>query len=145
MGMGQRRIEPTDDEAARTAALWGPDPVHPTTAAYRRMAEVLEADLLNPESKYTNPGSTLRAAKKLRPDPCLERASWVAGCSAALPRRDSNLTIGSGGLYRGRSAAPRARGPPSRGSRHSSLTLWKKLSGGNQHGSRYKRGRGGSL
>jgi lysophospholipase L1-like esterase len=44
-GMGLRRQDITDEEAVRTAALWGLDPVHPTTAAYRMMAEAIEADL----------------------------------------------------------------------------------------------------
>jgi hypothetical protein len=34
VGVGQRRTEPTDKEAALSAALWGNDPIHPTTAAY---------------------------------------------------------------------------------------------------------------
>jgi lysophospholipase L1-like esterase len=49
MGMGQRRIEPSDDEASRKAALWGPDPVHPTAAAHRVMADAIDTDLQNPE------------------------------------------------------------------------------------------------
>jgi hypothetical protein len=35
VGVGQRLQEPTDEEAAKAAALWGRDPVHPTGAAYR--------------------------------------------------------------------------------------------------------------
>jgi hypothetical protein len=34
VGVGQRLQEPTDEEAAKAAALWGRDPVHPTGAAY---------------------------------------------------------------------------------------------------------------
>jgi hypothetical protein len=95
MGMGQRRIESSDDEASRTATLWGPDPVHPTAAAYRVMADAIETDLQNPDSKYTNPATSQRVIKKSRPDPSLDRASWLAGCSAALSRRDSTPS-GSG-------------------------------------------------
>jgi hypothetical protein len=35
VGVGQRSQVPSDEEAARTAALWGADPVHPSAAAYR--------------------------------------------------------------------------------------------------------------
>jgi hypothetical protein len=44
-GMGLRRHEISDEEASRTAALWGPDPVHPTQATYRLIAEAIETDL----------------------------------------------------------------------------------------------------
>ncbi len=83
MGMGQRRTELSDDEASRTAALWVPDPVHPTAAAYRVMADAIEIDLLNPDAKYTNPVNIQRDYKKARQDPSMERASWVSGCSRA--------------------------------------------------------------
>jgi hypothetical protein len=33
IGVGQRKLKPSDKEAAKTAALWGPDPVHPASAA----------------------------------------------------------------------------------------------------------------
>ncbi len=41
IGVGQRRQEPSDEEAAKAAALWGSDPVHPTSAAYRVIEESL--------------------------------------------------------------------------------------------------------
>jgi hypothetical protein len=145
MGMGQRRIEPSDDEAARTAALWGPDPVHPSAVAYRVMADAIEADLLNPDSKYTNPSSSQRVVKKSRPDPSLDRASWVAGCSAALPRRDSIPFRGARGPQRWRGYPARAHAAlphayPGRDSRRSGSAYRGKLSGGGQHGVRFKRG-----
>ncbi len=34
IGVGQHRQEPSDEEAAKAAALWGSDPVHPTGASY---------------------------------------------------------------------------------------------------------------
>jgi hypothetical protein len=88
VGVGQRLQEPTDEEAAKAAALWGRDPVHPTGAAYRCMAELLEQDICNPESKYTNPRLKSSINKKPRLDLSLERAEWVTGCSAATTRRD---------------------------------------------------------
>jgi hypothetical protein len=72
IGMGQRRIEPSDDEAAKTAALWGPDPVHLTVAAYRVMTDTLESDMQNSDLRYTNPGNTRHAPKKARYDPSKE-------------------------------------------------------------------------
>jgi hypothetical protein len=73
VGVGQRRQEPTDEEAAKTAALWGPDPVHPTGAAYRMMADSLESDIGNTESRYTNPGKPDPMSKKTRYNPSLDR------------------------------------------------------------------------
>ncbi len=134
-GMGLRRQDISDEEATRTAALWGPDPVHPTSAAYRMIAEAIEADLQDPEARYTNPPKeTQPSSKKARHDPSRERAGWVDGCSAALPRRDSvpvPVQRGRGalashsttglpprGYYRGRgSARGFQRGYPRSGSR----------------------------
>jgi hypothetical protein len=149
MGMGQRRIEPSDDEASRTVALWGPDPVHPTTAAYRVMADAIETDLQNPDSKYTNPASSQRDFKKARQDPSLERASWVSGCSAALSRRDSTPSGSGRGFQRGRNNPsrafahphlPRPGGDARRGSGYRG-----KQSGGGQHGGCFRGGRGRSF
>ncbi len=50
-GMGLRRQEISDEEASRTAALWGPDPVHPTQAAYRLIAEAIEVDVQDPDAR----------------------------------------------------------------------------------------------
>jgi hypothetical protein len=80
VGVGQRREEPSDEEAAKTAAMWGPDPVHPTGAAYRVIAESLETDAANPDARYTNPGRTDIQHKKPRYDPSLHREGWVSGC-----------------------------------------------------------------
>jgi hypothetical protein len=149
MGMGQRRIEISDDEAARTAALWGPDPVHPTSAAYRIMADAIESDLSNPDSKYTNPASTQWDAKKMRADFSMERASWVAGCSAALSRRDSAPTSSRSVSQRGRNTPSRAFAHPlfSRpgGDTRRGSGFRGKRSGGAQYGGRYRGGRGSSF
>jgi lysophospholipase L1-like esterase len=104
IGVGQRRQEPTDEEAAKAAALWGSDPVHPTSAAYRQIAESLEEDLKDEDARYTNPTRAAQLKKKPRYDPSLDREGWVSGCSAALARRDNN-----------NSAAMRGRQPTGRG------------------------------
>jgi hypothetical protein len=154
MGMGQRRIELSDDEASRTAALWGPDPVHPTAAANRVMADAIENDLQNPDAKYTNPANSQREFKKARQDPSLERASWVSGCSAALARRDSTPSVSVRGFLRGRNNPsgvfahphlPRRDGDSRRGSGFRGSGYWGKRSGGGQHGSRTRGGRGKSF
>jgi hypothetical protein len=129
VGVGQRREEPSDEEAAKTAALWGPDPVHPTGAAYRVIAEALDTDAANPDARYTNPGKTAPQSKKPRYDPSLHREGWVSGCSAALQRRDSGppkqSARGSGGppttrgyqaRYMGRSFGGHTSGGSTRGS-----------------------------
>ncbi len=129
VGVGQRREEPSDEELAKTAALWGPDPVHPNGAAYRVVAEALENDTANPDARYINPGRTDIQHKKPRYDPSLHREGWVSGCSAALQRRDcgppKHPARGSGGpsstrgyqaRYRGRSYGGRSSGGTPRGS-----------------------------
>jgi hypothetical protein len=89
IGVGQRKMEPSDEEAAKTAALWGPNPVHPSSAAYRMMADCIENDINNPEARYTNPAKLTQGMKRPHHDPSQDRTSWVSGCSAALARRDS--------------------------------------------------------
>ncbi len=128
VGVGQRKQEPTDEEAAKTAAVWGPDPVHPTGAAYRLIADAVESDIENPDSRYTNPGKAMPLIKKPRYDPSLHRDGWVAGCSAALQRRDSGpnkpavrgsgwppTTRGRQGRYRGLPFGGRSTGGSTRG------------------------------
>jgi hypothetical protein len=88
IGVGQRRAVPSDEEAAASAALWGTDPVHPTGAAYRMMADLIEKDLSNEEARYTNPPKGAGVGKRLCPDLSNERAEWIKGCSAATARRD---------------------------------------------------------
>jgi hypothetical protein len=70
--------------------------------AYRKMAHDLEADLLTPEARYTNPvrSRDKAKAKRLKTDDSLNRASWVNGCPAALPRRDSANRKPRGSIYR---------------------------------------------
>jgi hypothetical protein len=94
VGVGQRRTEPSDEEAALSAALWGSDPVHPTAAAYRQMGELIEADLANLEARYTNPTQKHPVDKRPRTDLSLQRADWVAGCSAAASRRENQRSMG---------------------------------------------------
>jgi hypothetical protein len=110
VGVGQRRIEPSDEEAALSAALRGNDPVHPTTAAYRQMAKQIESDLANTEARYTNPVQKHSAEKRQRTDLSTQRADWVSGCSAAANRRDNLssrgqqqrvLTRGGHAVFRG--------------------------------------------
>jgi hypothetical protein len=125
VGVGQRSQVPSDEEAARTAAMWGSNPVHPSAAAYRCMAENLEKDVLNNEARYTNPGKQ-QTHKKPRFDLSLGRADWVVGCSAAASRRDmmpgTSTTAAAGPSARaGRACFSRAghRGQSLRGSTRS--------------------------
>jgi hypothetical protein len=113
IGVGQRRQEPTDEEASKAAALWGSDPVHPTSAAYRLIAECLEEDLKDDDARYTNPTRAVQIKKKPRYDPSLDREGWVSGCSAALTRRDNSKSTAP----RGRTAAGSGWTPSYRGQR----------------------------
>ncbi len=93
IGVGQRKQVPSDEEAAKAAALWGNNPVHPTAAAYRCMADCLISDIQNEEAKYTNPSRPIRALKRPKVDLSQERDNWVTGCSAAAPRRDIDVQL----------------------------------------------------
>jgi hypothetical protein len=112
IGVGRRRQESSDDEAAKAAALWGPDPVHPTSAAYRAMADAIVADLNESGARYTSPAKTQQVFKKPRYDASMDRAGWVSGCPAALPRRDSTVRTTTRGH-----AAVRGGWTPPRGQR----------------------------
>jgi hypothetical protein len=133
IGVGHRKEDPSDEEAAASAALWGTDPVHPTGAAYRVIADNIEKDLANADAKYTNPPKAQQGQKRLLPDLSQTRDSWIGGCSAASTRRESLAPAnkrGRGygfrpsGAYRGRAYTPSAftakgdfaRGGPPRGS-----------------------------
>jgi hypothetical protein len=140
IGVGQRRQEPSEDEAAKAAALWGPDPVHPTSAAYRVMADSIVADLNESGAQYTNPVKTQQSFKKPRYDASMDRAGWVSGCPAALPRLDSTKrkpTGGNAAVRGGWSPSPRGlrahhRGGSSGGPHHGSARGfgYRKFTGG---------------
>ncbi len=140
IGVGQRRQEPSEDEAAKAAALWGPDPVHPTSAAYRVMADSIVADLNESGAQYTNPVKTQQSFKKPRYDASMDRAGWVSGCPATLPRLDSTKrkpTGGNAAVRGGWSPSPRGlrahhRGGSSGGPHHGSARGfgYRKFTGG---------------
>ncbi len=100
--------------------------MHPSAAAYQKIAEDLNEDLSNAEARYTNPAkATIRQEpKRPRVDYSLQREEWVAGCPAALLRCDSVPTSRSRGrppfrghkLMRG-GAQQHGRGWPLRGLR----------------------------
>jgi hypothetical protein len=114
IGVGQRKQEHSDEEATKTAALWGPNPVHPSSAAYRTMADCIMDDINNPEARYTNPAKYDNNAKRPHQDPSQDRASWVSGCSSALARRDSGTKKSSRGPA-AMSWTDNSRGIPTRG------------------------------
>ncbi len=47
VGLGPRQADISDSEAKEFAELWGDNPVHPSPAAYRKMANDLETDLMD--------------------------------------------------------------------------------------------------
>ncbi len=75
IGVGQGRQELTDEEATKTAALWGLDPVHPTGAAYHVMADSLETDFQNQNCPIHKPRKAEPGNEKssLKPQPVLSR------------------------------------------------------------------------
>ncbi len=52
IGMGSRSQALSDNEAKETAPLWGTDPVHPSSSAYKLIAECLERDASNAAARY---------------------------------------------------------------------------------------------
>ncbi len=131
IGLGPRSADISDMEAKEFAELWGDNPVHPSLAASRKMATDLVNDLLDQDARYTNPtrhGASV-PAKRQRTDDSLNRAAWVSGCPAALPRRDSQPGRGN----------QRPRGSNYRGS---SGYAWPERGGSTHHGHTSLRGRG---
>jgi hypothetical protein len=85
------------DEARVLAAEWGNDPVHPSGAAYEKIAAGILKDIGNGDSRYTNPPRPAnQLPKKPRLDLSLERDTWVRSCTAALPRRDTVRSTNKG-------------------------------------------------
>ncbi len=135
IGVGQRKQVPSGEEAAKAAALWGSNPVHPTAAACRCMAKCLVNDIPNDEARYANPTKPPGGQKRPKIDLSLERDKWVVGCSAAAPRRDIAMDHASGNRD---SAGPMR--PPRRGhyiqgtSRGSAMSLRRAQRGVNRGG-----------
>jgi hypothetical protein len=97
LGIGQRSSELPMDEARELAAEWGNDPVHPSGKAYEKIAAGILKDIGNGDSRYTNPPrNPNQLPKKPRLDLSLERDTWVSGCTAALPRRDTMRSMSKG-------------------------------------------------
>jgi hypothetical protein len=140
---GQHRQEPTDEEDTKTAGLWGPDLVHPTSVAGRVMEGSLETDIQNPDAHYTKPAKQQPVPKKARYDPSQDLAGWVNGCSAALPRRElAPLRPPRGQAAGGSGWKPHIRGHLIHGHfRASGGDPWKVTCGNGHH--QYIRGGGG--
>jgi hypothetical protein len=91
IGLGPRTGGISDSEAKEHADWWGCDPVHPSAAAYRKMAEDISEGLSIVEAHYTNPvlAAMKPDSKWPRVDFSLQRDEWVSSCLAALPKQDS--------------------------------------------------------
>jgi hypothetical protein len=82
----------SDDAAKELSQLWGTDPLHPLPEAYDVFANKFMSDILIEGVKYINPPRDHHQStvpKKPRTDLACSRQGWVEGCSAALPRRDT--------------------------------------------------------
>jgi hypothetical protein len=125
IGVGQRRQEPSDEEAAKAAAVWGSDPVHPTSAAYRvRNLSRRPPGCGSPVYKPYKSSSRYEEAPLQR----LDRVGWVSRSSAALSRRDTGQPTSS----RGKAPVGRVWTPSHRGQR---ANYRGRSSGGPQRGS----------
>jgi hypothetical protein len=97
LGIGQHSSELPLDEARILAAEWGNNPVHPSEAAYEKIATGILKDIGNSDSKYMNPPRAAnQPLKKPRLDLSLERDTWIRGCTAALPRCDTVRSTNKG-------------------------------------------------
>jgi hypothetical protein len=84
-----------DDDEGRVIAMWGADPVHPPSAAYRELAAkvaskvtALLTEKIDEEKPY--------GEKKHKPEP---RDPWIAGSQSVAKRLDnkSGTRVGRGG------------------------------------------------
>jgi hypothetical protein len=91
IGVGQGRQEPSDEEVAKAAALWGSDLVHPTSAAYRVIAESLEEDIHDTGAKYTNRQNLTPLPKNPATIPV--KTVQDGSADARLPCRDMTLAL----------------------------------------------------
>jgi hypothetical protein len=92
MGIGPNL---SGDAAKELSRRWGGDPVHPVPEAYEELASKVMSDILIEGVKYINPPKEQHSAsapKKPRTDLACSRQDWVEGCSAALPRRDMEIS-----------------------------------------------------
>ncbi len=64
LGIGQRNSELSMEDARELAAEWGNDPVHPSRAAYEKIAAGILKDIGNGDSRYTNPQRTANQLPK---------------------------------------------------------------------------------
>jgi hypothetical protein len=82
MGLGPRTGGISDSEAKKHADRCGGDPVHPSAAAYCKMAEDISEDLSNAEARYANPVKATFKPDHKRPrvEFSLQRDDWVSGC-----------------------------------------------------------------
>jgi hypothetical protein len=99
----------TEDEE-RVIALWGPDPVHPTSAAYRELAAKIaeKASEILAEKSAQEEQSVLTKRKAEPRDPWIERSQAIA------KRLDDRGTVRGSGRGGGSAST---RGPGSRGAR----------------------------
>jgi hypothetical protein len=72
---------PIRREGRQDGVSGGSNPVHPISVAYRTIAECLERNANEPNSKYTKPLKLLAGIKRPKIDHGLERAGWVSGLS----------------------------------------------------------------
>ncbi len=88
--------------SSQLKTLWGQDPVHLTTAAYRAMAE-RASEMLGDEAPFINDPATTKDKTK-------RRSLWVQQDDATVPRRDSSRGKGWR-LARGHSGGRGGKGP----------------------------------
>jgi hypothetical protein len=96
-----------NEDEDRVIALWGPDPVHPTSAAYRELATRVAEKTMEILSEKS-PQEEQRANAKRKADP---RDPWIEQSQAIAKRLDERGTERGRGRGRGGTGYRGARPP----------------------------------
>jgi hypothetical protein len=102
LGIAQSQTSEATD-LDRILALWGPDPVHPTAAAYRVLSDKI-ADKVESMLSET-PNAAAQESNSHAKRKADHRDSWVSGSQAFAKRSERGAWRGNSG--RGRVMAPR--------------------------------------
>jgi hypothetical protein len=107
LGLIPSSVSDLNEDEDRVIALWGPDPVHPTSAAYRELATRVAEKTMEILSEKS-PQEEQRANTKRKADP---RDPWIEQSQAIAKRLDERGTERGRGRGRGGTGYRGARPP----------------------------------
>jgi hypothetical protein len=86
LGIGPHKSEQPTEDARKLAATWGSDPVYPSQAAYKVIAELVPQGHWQPGGLIQQPAACSRYHGEVaKGRPQSEHDDWVSGCAAAGP------------------------------------------------------------